>query len=144
MAYATEAHYRAALLAYRALHDVFYRFHRGVHAQQHGPAAADERDGALDAIAVNERDYGGMVAELLPALARSYAGPREYMDRLTETLRELGVKHAASPEAPFDPVLTHQAYIDVDNILKDLLRERERYPGVFDEAFDGGNAGRHG
>ena len=30
MPYATEAEYRAALVAYRALHDVFYRFHRSV------------------------------------------------------------------------------------------------------------------
>ena len=137
MSYATEAEYRAALVAYRALHEVFYRFHKSVCAEQHAPAATDQRHADRDAIAVDERDYGGMVGELLPALARSYAGPRQYLDRLAETLGELGVKHAASRKAPFDALLTHQAYVDVDNILQDLLRERERYPGVFDEAFAG-------
>jgi hypothetical protein len=137
MAYATEAEYRAALVAYRALHDVFYRFHRSVCAEQHSPETADRRHGTKEAIAENERDYRGMVDELLPALERSYDGPRQYIDRLSETLRELGVKHAAASQEPFDPLLTHQAYIDVDNILEHLLMERERYPGAFDEAFAG-------
>jgi hypothetical protein len=137
MSYATEAEYRDALVAYRALHEVFYRFHKSVCAEQHASAATDHRHADRDALAVDERDYDGMVGELLPALARSYAGPRQYLDRLAETLRELGVKHAASRKAPFDALLTHQAYVDVDNILQDLLRERERYPGVFDEAFAG-------
>jgi hypothetical protein len=139
MPYATEAQYRAALVAYRALHDVFYRFHRSVCADQHSPETADRRHGTKEAIAANERDYGGMVDELLPALEQSYTGPRQYIDRLADTLRELGVKHAAASKEPFDPVLTHQAYIDVDNILEDLLKERERYPRVFDEAFAGGD-----
>jgi hypothetical protein len=137
MSYATEAEYRDALVAYRALHEVFYRFHKSVCAEQHASAATEHRHANSDALAVDERDYDGMVGELLPALGRSYAGPRQYLDRLAETLRELGVKHAASPKAPFDALLTHQAYVDVDNILQDLLRERERYPGVFDEAFAG-------
>jgi hypothetical protein len=137
MSYATEAEYRDALVAYRALHEVFYRFHKSVCAEQHASAATDHRHADKDALAVDERDYDAMVGELLPALARSYAGPRQYLDRLAETLRELGVKHAASRKAPFDALLTHQAYVDVDNILQDLLRERERYPGVFDEAFAG-------
>jgi hypothetical protein len=144
MSYATEAEYRDALVAYRALHEVFYRFHKSVCPEQHASAATDHPSAATDhrhanrdTLAVDERDYDGMVGELLPALARSYAGPRQYLDRLAETLRELGVKHAASRKAPFDALLTHQAYVDVDNILQDLLRERERYPGVFDEAFAG-------
>ena len=45
-----------------------------------------ELHGALDAIAVTERDYGGMVGELLPALAASYGGPRQDVDRLADTL----------------------------------------------------------
>ena len=76
-----------------------------------------------------------MVGHLLPALDKSYLGPRQDIDRLTATLRELGMKHAASSAEPFDPVPTHQAYIDIDNILQDLLREREQYPSVFDEGF---------
>ena len=87
-------------------------------------------------MAANEREYGEMVGNLLPALDKSYPGPRQYIDRLTDTLRELGVKHAAaSRETPFDPLLTHQAYIDVDNILQDLLSEREQYPSAFDESI---------
>jgi len=137
MPYATEAEYRAAIVAYRALHDVFYRFHRSVCAGQHDSTPSDSRHGTTNAIAVNEHDYGVMVSELLPPLANSYAGPPEYLDRLSETLRQLGVKHAAASEQAFDAVLTHQAYIDIDNVLKDLLRERERYPSTFDEAFAG-------
>ena len=137
MPYATEAEYRAAIVAYRAFHDVFYHFHRSVCAEQHNPATADPRHGTREAIAVNENDYGGMVGELLPALAQSYAGPPQYLDRLVETFRQLGVKHAAASDQPFDAVLTHQAYVDVDNILEQLLIERERYPSAFDEAFGG-------
>ena len=136
MPYATEADYRATILAYRALHDVFYRFHHSVSAQQADPSAADGHHG-LAAIAVDEQDFGGMVRDLLPALARSYAGPSQYLDRLVETFDELGAMHAASRKTPFDPHVTHQAYIDVDNILQDLLREREHYPSVFDDAFAG-------
>ena len=135
MPYATEAEYRAAIVAYRALHDVFYRFHRSVCAGQHDPAPADSRHDIRDASAVNEHDYGVIVNELLPPLTQAYGGPPEYLERLSETLRQLGGKHAAASEQPFDAVLTHQAYIDIDNILKDLLRERERYPSTFDEAF---------
>jgi hypothetical protein len=135
MPYATEAEYRAAIVAYRALHDVFYRFHKSVCSEQHTEEMTEQRHGMNETIAENERDYGGMVIELLPALEKSYLGPRQYIERLTDTLRELGVKHAAASGERFDPVLTHQAYIDIDNILQDLLRERERYPSVFDEAF---------
>lgn len=135
MPYATEAEYRAAILAYRALHDVFYRFHRSVCAGQHSPETGEQRLDMKEPVAGIEREYGEMVGHLLPALDKSYLGPRQYIDRLTATLRELGMKHAAASAEPFDPVLTHQAYIDIDNILQDLLRERERYPSVFDEAF---------
>ena len=135
MPYATEAEYRAAIVAYRALHDVFYRFHKSVCSEQHTHEMTERRPVTKDAIAANERDYGGMVGDLLPALERSYLGPRQYIDRLTDTLRELGVKHAAASAEPFDRVLTHQAYIDIDNILQDLLRERAQYPSVFDESF---------
>lgn len=137
MPYATEADYRAAIVAYRALHDVFYRFHRSVSAQQPAAPVTDGRHSGMAAIAVDEQDYGGMVRDLLPALVRSYAGPPQYLDRLAETLGELGEKHAASRKSPFDPQLTYQAYVDVDNILQDLLREREHYPAAFDEAFAG-------
>jgi hypothetical protein len=140
MPYATEAEYRAAVVAYRALHDVFYRFHRSVCGHEPLRAAGGDRHhAARDAITVNEHDFGKMVGELLPALSRSYAGPQQYIDRLAETFRELGVKHAASSEEPFDALLTHQAYVDVDNILQDLLRGREPFPSVFDEAFAGGD-----
>ena len=60
------------------------------------------------------------------------------MDRLTDTLRELGAKHAASPQTAFDALEYTDAYIDVDNIFQDLLREREHYPDVFDAAFSEG------
>ena len=136
MSYATEAEYRAAIVAYRALHDVFYRFHKSVCAEQHSPEMAEQQHGK-EPVAATEREYGEMVGLLLPALDKSYLGPRQYIDRLTATLRELGMKHAASSAEPFDPVLTHQAYIDIDNILQDLLREREHYPSVFDEGFAG-------
>ena len=143
MPYATESEYRAALVAYRALHDVFYRFHKSICAQQPTPTALDQRYGSRDAIAGDERDFGRIVGELLPALAQSYGGPRQYLDRLADTLGELGAKHAASRKSPFDALLTYQAYVDVDNILQDLLRERARYPSVFDEAFASEDA-RHG
>ena len=135
MPYATEADYRAAIVAYRALHDVFYRFHHSVAAQQPDAPMPDGRHGGMAAIAVDEQDYGGMVRELLPALVRSYGGPPQYLDRLVETFGELGEKHAASRKTPFDLHLTYQAYVDIDNILQDLLREREHYPAVFDQAF---------
>src|SRR5262245_47883537 len=131
MPYATEAEYRAAIMAYRALHDVFYRFHRSVCAGQHSPEMAEQRLDMKEPVAAIEREYGEMVGHLLPALDKSYLGPRQYIDRLTATLQELGMKHAAASAEPFDPVLTHQAYIDIDNILQDLLRERERYPSIF-------------
>ena len=134
MPYATEAEYRAAIVAYRALHDVFYRFHKSVCAGQHSPETAEQQH-VKEPVTATEREYGDMVGHLLPALDKSYFGPRQYIDRLTATLRELGMKHAAASAEPFDPVLTHQAYIDIDNILQDLLREREHYPSVFDEGF---------
>ena len=127
MAYATEADYRAAITAYRAFHQAFYRFYKMVRAQPP----------PNNAIAATEDDHRRMVDDLLPALARSYAGPRHYVDRLAGTLRELGVVHASSPHTLFDAELTRQAYIDVDNILEDLLRTRAEYPAAFDEAFAG-------
>jgi len=139
MPYATEAEYRAALVAYRALHEVFYRFYKSVRAQHPGPWA-DQLPGAPDVIAADENDYDGMVNELLPALARSYAGPRQFVERLADTLRELGVKHAASRQIAFDAVAVHQAYIDIDNVFLDLLREREHYPSAFDAVWSGGDS----
>ena len=136
MPYATEVEYRAALAAYRALHKVFYRFSKSVHAQHPGHWA-DEL-GAPELIAADERDYNNMVRDLVPALVRTHAGPSQYVERLAETLRDLGVIHAASPQTAFDAVVVHQAYIDIDNILQDLLREREHYPDVFDDAFSEG------
>src|SRR4051794_27507602 len=124
MPYATEADYRATIVAYRALHDAFYRFHHSVSAQHADPSAAGRHHGPAS-IAVDEQDFRGIVRDLLPALARSYAGPSQYLDRLVETFGELATLHAGSRKTPFDPQLTHQAYIDVDNILQDLLRERE-------------------
>ena len=138
MPYATGAEYRAALVAYRALHEVFYPFYKSVHAQHPGPWA-EQLPGAADVIAADERQYDDMVRQLVPAVARSYAGPRQYVERLADTLHELGVKHAASPNTAFDAVVVHQAYIDIDNIFQDLLREREHYPSVFDDAWSGGD-----
>jgi hypothetical protein len=137
MPYATEVEYRAALAAYRALHKVFYRFYASVRAQHPG-AWADQLPAAPDVLAADERDYESLVRELVPSVARLYAGPRQYVDRLTDTLRELGAKHAASPQTAFDALEVHHAYIDVDNIFQDLLREREHYPDVFDAAFSEG------
>jgi len=137
MPYATEVEYRAALVAYRALHEVFYRFYKSVHAQHPG-AWAEQLPIDSDVIAADERHYDDMVRELVPAVARSYGGPRQHVERLADTLRELGVKHAASPQTAFDAVVLHQAYIDIDNIFEDLLREREHYPSVFDDVWTGG------
>ena len=137
MPYATEVEYRAALAAYRALHKVFYRFHASVRAQHPG-VWAEQLPAAPDVLAADERDYESLVRELVPSVARSYAGPRQYVDRLTDTLRELGAKHATSPQNAFDALEVQQAYIDVDNIFQDLLREREHYPDVFDAAFSEG------
>jgi hypothetical protein len=137
MPYATEVEYRAALAAYRALHKVFYRFYASVRAQHPG-AWADQLPAVPDVLAADERDYESLVRELVPSVARSYAGPRQYVERLTDTLRELGAKHAASPQTAFDVLELHQAYIDVDKIFEDLLREREHYPSVFDDAFSEG------
>ena len=61
MPYTTEADYRATIVAYRALHDLFYRFHHSVSAQQADPSAADGHNG-LAAIAVDEQDFGGWSA----------------------------------------------------------------------------------
>jgi hypothetical protein len=138
MPYANEAEYRAAVVAYRALHDVFYRFHKGVRAQHaEAGAAGPVEQTTSEVLRADERDYGTLTRELLPALAAVYAGPRQFVDRLAETLLELGARHAASRRAPFDSRVTHQAYVDVDNILQDLLRERERYPQAFDDVFSG-------
>ena len=78
-----------------------------------------------------------MAGQLLPDLAAAYAGPRVFVERLADTLRRLGERHVADRDAPFDVQLTHQAYIDIDNILQELLRERQQYPLAFDEAFAG-------
>jgi hypothetical protein len=137
MPYASGAEYRAALVAYRALHEVFYPFYKSVRAQHPG-AWAEQLPVAPDLIAADERHCDDMVRELVPAVARSYGGPRQHVERLADTLRELAVKHAASPQTAFDAVLVHQAYIDIDNIFEDLLREREHYPSVFDDAWSGG------
>ena len=139
MPYATEVEYRAALAAYRALHKVFYRFYASVRAQHPG-AWADQLPAAPDVLAADERDYESLVRELVPSVARSYAGPRQYVERLTDTLRELGAKHATSPLTAFDALVIHQAYIDIDNIFQDLLRERAHYPSVFDDAFSEGES----
>ena len=106
MPYATEVEYRAALAAYRSLHKVFYRFHASVRAQHPG-AWADQLPAAPEVLAADERDYESLVRELVPSLARSYAGPRQYVERLTETLRELGAKHAAAPLVAFDALEAH-------------------------------------
>ena len=132
MAYATEADYRAALKAYRAFHEVFYRFYRIVRVH---PPDPDDPRAVVEVIATTEQDHRRMLVELLPALARTYGGPRHYMERLGDTLLTLGGQHVLSPQAPFDADLTHQAYIDVDNILESLLSEREDYPAAFDDAF---------
>jgi len=133
MSYANEAEFRAAVVAYRALHEVFYRFHKSVRAQ----AAAGAASATPDLLASNERDYGAMTRDLLPAVGRTFGGPAQFVERLGETLRRLGAHHATSRQTPFDVHLAHQAYIDVDNILEDLLRDRARYPRVFDLAFSG-------
>jgi hypothetical protein len=134
VAYATEADYRAALKAYRAFHEVFYRFYKIVRV--HPPVATPDSPRAVpEAIVTIELDHRKMVVELLPALARTYGGPRHYVERLGETLLKLGTEHASSPWALFDAELTHQAYIDVDNILESLLSEREKHPTAFDDVF---------
>ena len=55
MSYATEAEYRAAIVAYRALHDVFYRFHKSVCAEQHSPEMAEQQHGK-EPVAATERE----------------------------------------------------------------------------------------
>jgi hypothetical protein len=138
MAYRDEAQYRAALEAYLALHDVFYRFHARVRAQH---AFLGDRNAALpvdpDAIAEDERDYALMAADLVPALARVYADTSPYVERLAKTLEELGAQHGGLRTRPFDARLTHQAYVDIDNVLEDLLCHREMYPHAFDEVYSG-------
>ena len=137
MPYATEAELHAALTAYRAFHPVFYRFYKLVH--QPPVPTPDRPDARTESIATAEQDYRQMLVELLPALARTYGGPRRYVERLDETLMQLGVKHASAPQSPFDRELTDQAYVDVDNILESLLCERATFPAAFDEAFSGSN-----
>jgi hypothetical protein len=137
MPYASEAEFKAAVVAYRALHVVFYRFQKRVRMGQTAGPSSPHSPGTPDQAAADQRDHASMVRELLPALAASYAGPPLFLDRLADTLRQLGDRHAAAPHAPFDAQLTHQAYVDVDNILQDLLREREHYPRAFDDAFIG-------
>src|SRR5262245_38554440 len=135
--YATEAELHAALTAYRAFHPVFYRFYKSAH---HPPVSTPDRpDAPKESIATAEQDYRNMLVELLPALARTYGGPRCYVERLDETLMQLGVQHASTPQFPFDRELTNQAYVDVDNILESLLCERANFPAAFDEAFSGSN-----
>ena len=138
MPYRDEAQDRAALEAYVALHDVFYRFHASVRVQH---SRLGDRSAALpsdrDAIAADERDYALMTADLVPALARVYAQTSRYVERLAKTLDELGTHHAALQTARYDARLTNQAYVDVDNILQDLLCHRELYPRAFDEVYSG-------
>jgi hypothetical protein len=135
--YATEAELRAALTAYRAFHPVFYRFYKSVH---HPPVSTpDHPDARSESIATAEQDYRKLLVELLPAVARTYQGPRRYVERLDETLMQLGVQHASASQSPFDAELTNQAYVDVDNILESLLCERANFPVAFDEAFSDSN-----
>jgi hypothetical protein len=136
MPYASEAEYKAAVVAYRALHDVFYRFQKSVR-DQHLSGLPRVLPPSAERLAADERDYASMAGELLPALVAFYAGPPIFVDRLADTLRQLGERHAAAPQTPFEAQLTRQAYIDVDNVLQDLLREREHYPRAFDDAFLG-------
>ena len=135
MPHTNEAEYRAAVVAYRALHVVFYRFQKSVRDQQPFGALDPHPHSTAALVAADERDHGRMVGELLPSLNAAYRGPRVFVDRLADTLRQLGERHVAARQAPFDVHVTQQAYVDVDNILQDLLREREQYPLAFDEAF---------
>ena len=73
-------------------------------------------------------NYGEMVGHLLPALDQSYLGPRQYHRPAHGDAPRARHEARRLVREPFDPVLTHQAYIDMDNILQDLLREREQYP----------------
>ena len=125
MSYGTEADYRAALVDYLALHEAFYRFHKRVNT---APPAG---------IAECERDCRAMVQSLAPAVATSYRGPRIHVERLAETLKALEAAHASTPAASFDVRLTNQAYVDVDNMLQDLLRHREQYTAAFDDVMAG-------
>jgi hypothetical protein len=131
MPYASEAAFRAAVEAYSALHTVFYRFHKAVREQ---PPPATPRGSAGSAGgAGGVRDYRLLVETLVPALARAYAGPPIFVERLADTMRLLGERH----QNGFDVHLVQQAYVDVDNVLQDLLRERQHYPQAFDDAFSG-------
>jgi len=131
MSYGTEAEYRTALVAYRALHDVFYRFYKHMQSTVASSEVADGR-----------RDLAAMVGTLLPPLAESYQGPPVHVERLAETLQELLVAHAASKNTKFDDRLAYQAYVDVDNVLRELLRHRQQYPATFDEVMaDDANGG---
>ena len=121
MSYGTEADYRAALRAYLALHEVFYRFHKRLNTM---PPTG---------IAEGGRELTSMSDTLVPALAARYGGPAIHVARLAETLEALSRSHASSPGAPFDARLAYQAYVDVDNILLDLLRSRAEYTSAFDE-----------
>ena len=125
MSYGTEAEYRAALRAYLALHEVFYRFHKRLSTT---PSTG---------IAEGGRELTSMTDVLVPALAARYGGPPTHVARLAETLEGLSHSHAASPHAPFDARLAYQAYVDVDNILLDLLRNRAEYTAAVDEETDG-------
>jgi hypothetical protein len=138
MPYADEAQYRTALEAYLALHEVFYRFYGSVRAQH---SVLGDRNAALpfdrEATAANERDHARMSADLVPALARACGNMDSYVERLARTLDEIGATHAAFPLRPFDARLADQAYVDIDNVLHDLLRHREIYPRAFDEVYSG-------
>jgi len=138
MPYADEAQYRTALEAYLALHEVFYRFYGSIRAQH---SVLGDRNAALpfdrEAIAANERDLAVMAADLVPALARACGDTGRYVQRLARTLEEIGAAHAALALGTFDGRLTDQAYVDVDNVLHDLLRHREMYPRAFDEVYAG-------
>ena len=139
MSYGTESEYRAALVAYRALHDAFYRFYKRLQSTTH------TSDGVADA----RRDLAAMIGTLMPPLSESYQGPPMHVARLAETLQELSAAHAASKNTTFDDRLAYQAYVDVDNILRELLRHRHQFPATFDDVMaDEANGGtlmpRHG
>jgi hypothetical protein len=131
MSYGTESEYRAALVAYRALHDVFYRFYKRLQSI-HTP----------DGIADGRRDLAAMIGTLMPPLSESYLGPPMHVERLAETLQELSAAHAMSKNTTFDDRLAYQAYVDVDNILRELLRHRQQFPATFDDVMaDEANGG---
>ena len=130
MSYGTESEYRAALEAYRALHDVFYRFYKRL------------QTASPESVAAGRHDLATMIGTLMPNVAESYQGPRMHVERLAETLQELSAAHASTRNTSFDDRLAYQAYVDIDNMLRELLRNRQHYPATFDDVMaDGANGG---